>query len=242
MPQTALPTALPTDRTASTYSATNIKAFILKNPNQTVLTTATVTTGATVTATAATSITVTALTDPIPTGATLDFLGVKATLTADAAQGATTLAVTALSGPIAAGTSATYLNYDEVPLTEDNIPTLGETEETIKIRGRLTPLRSVNEKDFTAMLKTVAGLDDPTVKRLFVLGVQISPFNRARVMWVMPDGLVFLCLVNIGVGKTSGAVGTAVRYDFSANLTGDCYWGDRNETTFKWYKLGAAPV
>jgi len=240
MTQQPVPVAVPVDNTPKTYSGTLLTAFLLL-ATQTTLITATVTTGA-LAAANATSITVTALPAAIPSGAILDFGGVLATLTANAAQGATTLAVSALPGGIASGATATYTNLSEIPLAEDFAPSLTDDEETIKVHGRITPIRSTNGKDMTANIKTIAAIDDPVIKRLVVLGTQISPGNRARLLFKYADGFCILATVDIGSPKPGGAVGSTQRYEFSANLSGKLLWCDLNEATPQWYPIGTLAV
>ncbi|WP_161881942.1 hypothetical protein [Deinococcus alpinitundrae] len=241
MTQQPLPTALPTDNTPKTYSGTLLTAYLLL-AGQTTLVTGTVTTGGTLTAAAATTITVTALPVALPSGTVLDFGGVKATLTAAAAASATALTVSALSASIPAGATAAYQNFDEIPLAEDFAPTLTDDEETVKVHGRITPIRTVNGKDLTAMVKTVAAIDDPVIKRLVILGTQISPGNRARLIFKYADGFAILATVNIGSPKPTGAVGSTQRYEFSGNLAGKMFWADLNETTPQWYPIGTLAV
>jgi len=240
MTQQALPSALPTDVTPNTYSGTPMTAYLLADNATTTLST-TVTTSA-IAATSATAVTVNALTAALPSGASLDFAGVKAVLTAPAAQGATSLAVAALSGGIASGATALYVNFDEIPLAEDYTATLTSDEESIKIHGRFTPVRNTNGFDFTSNIKTIAGVDNKIVKRLVVYGAQGSPGNRARILYRWADGFCILATVNISAAKPGGAVGSTQRYEFGANLSGDLYWCDLNETTPQWYKIGTKAV
>lgn len=235
MPPT-LPTSLPADTTPAPYSSTNWHLYLLDDNATSVVQGVTITTGASA-ASGATSITVTALPNAIPSGTVLNFGGVPATLTADAASGATTLAVSALSGAIASGATATYSNLTEVPVSEQFNVDMPNDEETIKVFGRTTPIRVVNGKDLTMTVRTIAGITDPTVKRLQIKGRRISPNNRQRVVLLCSDGYAILAMVNVS-GKPVGQPGQSQRWEFAMNLSGDMYDANLNDTTPAWAKIG----
>lgn len=237
-----LPASLPVDRTPRTYSGTKLKGYLLDMTATTIVLGATLTL-ATAVAAAATTASISSSEDvTLPAGTKLDFGGVILTV-GNAAEPLTSTAssvtITAAPAAVAQGTTAIYTNAPEIPLTEENMPSLADDEETIKVQGRPTPIRVMNGKDLTASLKTIAGIDDPVVKRLVAKGAQLSPNNQERLLWIFDDGFAILALCNIGAPKPEGRTGTAQRYNFSANLAGDAYWADLNEVSPEWQKIGA---
>ncbi len=237
MTQKPLPTALPTDNTPETYSATGWKMLLVEDDATVIIHDVTVKTGNADTAANATSITVVALTSALPSGVTLDFGGVHATLTQDSALGDTSLDVEALSGAIPKNTEAVYSNLAEVPLGEQFQMDMPSDEETVKVHGRATPIRIVNGKDLTMSAKSVAGLTDPTVKRLQRKGRQLSPGCRQRVILKASDGYAVLAMVNV-TAKLTGQPGQAQRWEFGMNLSGKLFDADLNDTTPAWEEIG----
>lgn len=236
-----LPTTLPKDNTPNTYSGTKVKAFLLPL-DATTLISATLTLAAAVAKDATTASISSSADVTIPAGTVLDFGGTKLTVgnaAEDLTSTASSVAITAAPAAVANGTTAAYANYVQVPVTEEIAPTLADDEETIKIQGRATPVRVMNGKDLTANLKTIAGIDDPVVKRLVQKGAQLSPDNRERILFQFDDGFALLALCNIGAPKPEGRAGSAQRYNFSANSTGRLFWTDMNETTPTWHEIGA---
>lgn len=238
----ALPTSIPADTTPKTYSGTKVKAFLL-DPSATSMVSATLTLAAAVAANATTASISSSSAVTLPAGTVLDFGGVRLTVgnaPANVTAVASNVTITAApAGGVPSGATATYANFVQVPVTEDISPTLADDEETIKLQGRATPVRVMNGKDLTAMLKTVAGIDDPVVKRLVQKGAQLSPLNRERLIFQFDDGFALLALCNIGAPKPEGKAGTSQRYNFSANSTGALYWTDMNEPTPEWHEIGA---
>lgn len=236
-----LPTTLPTDNTPKTYTGTKVKALLL-DPSATSLISATLTLAAAVASGANTASISSDVDVTLPAGATLDFGGTILTVGgADepVTSAASSVAITAAPAAVDNGTTATYANYVQVPVTEEIAPTLADNEETIQLQGRATPVRVMNGKDLTANLKTIAGIDDPVVKRLVQKGAQLSPDNTERILFQFDDGFALLALCNIGAPKPEGRAGTAQRYNFSANSTGRLFWTDMNEANPTWHEIGA---
>ncbi len=235
-----LPTSLPTDNTPKTYSGTKVKAFLL-DPSATTLITATLTLAAGVAEAATTASISSASNVTLPAGTVLDFGGTRLTVDAEAdvTNVASNVTIEAAPAAVTNGTTAEYANYLQVPVTEEIAPTLTDDEETIKLQGRATPVRVMNGKDLTANLKTIAGIDDPVVKRLVQKGAQLSPDNTERILFQFDDGFALLALCSIGAPKPEGRAGTAQRYNFSANSTGRLFWTDMNEADPTWHEIGA---
>lgn len=235
--QKALPQALPVDSTPRTYSGNDWHLFLVDEDADGIIEGTTVVTAAPAAANA-TTITVAALRSPLASGTVLDFGGVDATLTAAAAAGATQLTVTALSGAIAQGTTATTEGtLTEVPLGEQFNPDMPSNEEVVNVHGRTTPIRVVNGKDMTMTVRTVAGLDDPTVKRLKNLGRRLSPNNRVRVVLKTADGYALLATVNVA-GKPTAAPNQSQRWEFTMNLSGGLWDADLTEANPVWTPIG----
>ena len=235
-----LPATLPTDRTAKTYAGSALKTYMLP-----LGATAIVTAALTNTAIVAQGATTMTLSAPaatfIPSGTVLTFGTTEVTTTADVTvdAGGDAVAIEAATAGITANATSDYSNLVEVPNTEDSNPSLSDSEETIRVHGRLTPIRSINGKDLTATIKTLAGIDDPVVKRLTLKGMQLSPNNMERIVWIYPDGFALLATVNIGAPQRDSAPGNTMRNNFSANLAGALAWADLNETTPVWREVNA---
>ncbi|GAA5503018.1 hypothetical protein Dxin01_02767 [Deinococcus xinjiangensis] len=236
MAQKPLPKILPKDTTPNTHSATLTSCLVLPADAMEIID-AQVKAGAAA-AKDATTLTVAALTTAIPAGTVLDFGGVPVVVTTAAAAGAVELDIEALPAALANAAAATFHNYDEVPLAENFNATLNDDEETIKVHGRFTPIRSKNGVDFTATIKTVAGADDPVIARLIEAGMQPTPGCRRRLVFVWSDGFALLVTVNIGAPKPSGNPGQSMRYDFAANLAGHAYWTNLNDPAPVWKPVG----
>ncbi|MEI3783783.1 hypothetical protein U9R89_21940 [Pectobacterium brasiliense] len=236
----SLPTTLPTDNTPKTYTGTKVKAFLL-DPSATSLITSSLTLAAGV-AEAATTASISSVPNvTLPVGTVLDFGGTRLTVGAEAnvTNVASNVTIEAAPAAVTTGTTADYANYVQVPVTEEIAPTLADNEETIQLQGRATPVRVMNGKDLTANLKTIAGIDDPVVKRLVQKGAQLSPDNTERILFQFDDGFALLALCNIGAPKPEGRAGTAQRYNFNANSTGRLFWTDMNEASPTWHEIGA---
>ena len=243
MPKT-LPTVLPADAGALTYSGTRLKAFLL-DAGATAVISAVVTVTANSAAASGTAQATAVPNVTIPSGTTLNLGGVLVTLTADAPLTNVAAPITfAPTNPaINTGATANYSNMRQIPTTEDISPTMSDDEETIKIQGRATPIRVMNGKDFKMTIKTLAGVTDPVVKELLIAGQNLSggvgqASNLKRILVQFDDGLAMLALCNIGAGMPQAKAGTAQRYDFAANSTGALYWSDTNEAAPVWRQIG----
>ena len=243
MPKT-LPSVLPADQGALTYTGTKLKAFLL-DPGATAVISAVVTVTANSAANSGAAQATAVPNVTVPAGSTLNFGGVLVTLTADAPLTNVAAPITfAPTNPaINSGSTANYSNMRQIPTTEDISPTMSDDEETIKIQGRATPIRVMNGKDFKLTIKTLAGVADPVVKELLIAGQNLSGgtgllSNLKRIMVQFDDGLALLALCNIGAGMPQAKAGAAQRYDFNANSTGALYWADMNEAAPVWRQIG----
>lgn len=90
----------------------------------------------------------------------------------------------------------------------------------------------------TSTIRTIAGIDDPVVKRLTAKGFEISPNNVERIVWLYPDGFALLATVNVGAPMRQAAPGNTQRAQFTANLSGGLAWTDVNEVTPVWNVVG----
>ncbi|MVN86817.1 hypothetical protein GO986_08580 [Deinococcus sp. HMF7620] len=240
MQTTNLPTALPTETTPKTYSANKLRTFILSTLATTLVVNGTITNTATVNANATTAQLSATVDTFVPSGTLLLFGTVPITTTADVTIGTSATAVSIQAAPVggvASSTTATYSNLLEIPTPEEVSPTLTSDEETIKVHGRNTPIRSVNGTDLTANIRTLAAIDDPVVKRLITRGMSLSPNNRERILWLYDDGFALLATVNIGAPNRQAAPGGTQRCMFTANLSGGLHWANLNETTPTWKAL-----
>jgi hypothetical protein len=229
-----LPANIPADTTPQTYSGTLIRAYLLDLAASQVVQ-ATVTNSADVAANAVSAQLSSSVPTTLPAGTVLTFGAVNLTLTADASLTgvASAVAIASPHNAVLAAATASYSNLVEIPLTEDMQPTVGDDEETIKVQNRATPIRSTNGKDLTATIKTVSGLTNVVVKRMVGIGTRLSPANRARVVWIYPDGFAIMATVNLS-HTPEGMVGKAVRHAFKANLTGDLLWANLNDAVPAW--------
>ncbi|QLG11003.1 hypothetical protein HLB42_09630 [Deinococcus sp. D7000] len=235
-----LPAALPRDNTPKTYSGTALRTFLL-SAGATILIPSLVITNTAIVAKDATTMQLSSASDvTIPAGTVLTFGTTDVTVTGDEELTTVASAVTIAAAPagIAANATAEYSNMIEVPVAEESNPSITDSEETIQVHGRYTPVRSVNGKDMTATLRTIAAIDDPVVKRLTVKGFQTSPNNVERIVWLYPDGFAVLATVNIGAPMRQSAPGNTQRVQFTANLSGGLAWTDVNEATPVWNVVG----
>jgi len=239
MPQGTLPNTLPADATPNTYDATNIRAFLVSPDATEIIPDVTVTTAA-IAANAVTA----SLSGPapvtVPTGTVLVFGTTRITLTQAAALTAVPAPFSIVAAPaaVAANSTAIFSVLLEIPVAEELTPSFTDQEETIRVHGRSTPIRNVNGKDMTAMLRTVAGLDNPVVARLYAKGMRGTPNNRERILWRYPDGLAILATVNIGAPSPQGQTGNSMRHQFSANLSGKAFYCNLNDANPAWVELG----
>ncbi|WP_155299632.1 hypothetical protein [Deinococcus kurensis] len=236
-----LPDSLPADNTPKTYAGTKLLTFLLAAGATSIITGATIT-NTTAVAKDATTMTVSATDSTfIPSGTVLTFGTTQVTTTADvtATAGGAAVAIKAAPAAIALNATATYSNLLEVPTPEESNPTLSDQEETINVHGRVTPIRSVNGKDLTATIRTIAAIDDPVVERLITRGMSLSPNNRERVLWLYPDGFALLATVNIGAPTRQAAPGGTQRVQVTANLSGALAWANLNDTTPTWKEVNA---
>ncbi|CAM4237867.1 hypothetical protein [Deinococcus marmoris] len=235
-----LPTVIPVDDTPKTYSGTALRTFLLA-PGATVLIVALVVTNTALVAKDATTMQLSSVSDvTIPAGTVLTFGTTEVTVMTEEELTSVASAVTIAAAPaeIAANATAEYSNLTEVPVAEESNPSITDSEETIQVHGRYTPVRSVNGKDMTATIRTIAGIGDPVVKRLTTKGFEISPNNVERVVWLYPDGFALLATVNVGAPMRQSAPGNTQRAQFTANLSGKLAWTDVNETTPVWNVVG----
>lgn len=233
-PPANLPTTNPTDKTSKTYSATDVVAYLAPLSGL-IIVGASVTTGAI--AKAATTATLTATPDlTIPSGTVLEFGGVQITTTAEvtATAAGQNVAIVAAPAAVSANATATYTNLLEIPTAEAVTPQLADMEETKQVHGRSTPIRVVNGKDLTATIRTLAGLDNPVAKRLWLKGLKKSPNNVERVLWVYPDGLALMATVNIGVGKRGQGPMQTMTTEHAAGLSGGLWAANLNDATPTW--------
>lgn len=235
-----LPTALPLDDTPKTYSGTALRTFLLA-PGASILIASLLITNTAAVAKDATTMQLTSASDvTIPTGTVLTFGTTEVTVAAPANLTSVASAVTIAAAPagVAANATANYSNLTEVPVAEESNPSITDSEETIQVHGRYTPVRSINGKDMTSTIRTIAGIDDPVVKRLTAKGFEISPNNVERVVWLYPDGFALLATVNVGAPMRQAAPGNTQRAQFTANLSGKLAWADLTETTPVWHEVG----
>ncbi|MVN89466.1 hypothetical protein GO986_22280 [Deinococcus sp. HMF7620] len=230
-----LPTAVPADKTPNVYSGTKAKAFIFLGtdvivPNVTVTNTLAVSSGAT-------TMTLSTPTNTlIPSGTLLTFGTTQVTTSAAATvtNAGVSVSIGAAPAAIAQGITATYSNLLEIPAAEEITPTPNDMEESINVHGRTTPIRVMNGKDLTANIRTLAGIDDPVVKRLVAKGWALSPNNREKIIWLYDDGFALLATVNIGAPKPQAAPMGSQRYQFTANLAGTLAWSDTTAASPTW--------
>ena len=235
-----LPKVLPVDDTPKTYSGTGLRTFLLAPGASVLIAALLITNTAEVAKDAVTMQLSSASNVTIPAGTVLTFGTTKVTVTAAEDLTSTPSAVTIAAAPatIAANATADYSNLTEVPVAEESNPSITDAEETIQVHGRYTPVRSINGKDMTATLRTIAGIDDPVVKRLTAKGFQISPNNVERIVWLYPDGLALLATVNIGAPARQAGPGNTQRAQFAANLSGKLAWADLTEASPEWQEVG----
>ncbi|AFZ67071.1 hypothetical protein [Deinococcus peraridilitoris] len=242
MPQDVIPAVLPVDNTPRVYSNRLMQTYLLRRLETLQFVTSTLTAAAAVAAGAVTASLTAAPNVTVYPGDRLDFNGVvlvvagayPVALTA----AATNVPIVAAPAPVALNAAATYDSYLTVPNAEESNPAITDDEETITVMGRATPIRVVNGKDLTATITMVAGLDDPIVLRLTELGTQLSPGNRARLIFRYTDGFALLATVNIGAPSKGGGAGS-LRSTFSANLSGKLYWTNLNDANPQWREVGA---
>ncbi|MVN88767.1 hypothetical protein GO986_18675 [Deinococcus sp. HMF7620] len=242
MDTTKLPTTLPSETTPKTYSANKLRTFIVSAQATTLIVNGTITNTAVVNANATTALLSADVNSFVPTGTTLLFGTIPVITTADVTigTGATTVNIQAApAGGLAANATATYSNLLEIPTPEEVSPTLTADEETIKVHGRTTPIRSVNGIDMTANIRTLAAIDDPVVRRLVGKGMSLSPNNRERLLWLYDDGFALMGTVNIGAPNRQAAPGGTQRCMFTANLSGGLHWANLNDTTPVWKAVNA---
>ncbi|OLV20222.1 hypothetical protein [Deinococcus marmoris] len=234
-----LPTSIPADSTPQTWSGTDLRTFLVPLDATVFIPEVAVTNTAAVAAAATTMQLSSASAVTIPANTVLRFgtSSVTVTAAADLTSAASAVTIAPAATAIAINAVSTYTNLVEIPLAEESSPTLADDEETIKVHGRSTPIRSVNGKDLTSMIKTLAGLDDPTVLRLTIKGTQKSPNNRERLLWLYPDGFALLGMVNIGAPVRTAAAGSTQRVQFSSNLSGNAYWANLNDATPTWIPI-----
>ncbi|AFD27733.1 hypothetical protein [Deinococcus gobiensis] len=233
-PPANLPTTNPVDKTPKTYSATDVTAYLVPLTGVLIVG-ASITTGAI--AKAAVTATLTGAGIFIPSGTVLEFAnGVLITTAADVTADADGEAVAIVAAPAAvpAGTAATYTNLLEIPTAEAVTPQLADNEETKQVHGRGTPIRVVNGKDLTATIRTLAGLDNPVAKRLWLKGLKKSPNNVERVLWVYPDGLALMATVNVGVGKRGQGPMQTMTTEHAAGLSGGLWAANLNDASPTW--------
>ncbi|UQN06764.1 hypothetical protein [Deinococcus sp. QL22] len=234
-----LPTALPADSTPLTYDATNIRAYLISPDATTIVPDVTVTTAA-IAAAAVTASLSGATNVTLPSGTVLIFGTTSITLAelAELTAVPTAFDIVAAPAAVANASTATYSVLLEIPLAEELTPSFTDQEETIRVHGRSTPIRNVNGKDMTASIRTLAGLDNPVVSRLYRKGISGTPNNRERVLWRYPDGLAILATVNIGAPSPQGQTGNSMRHQFSANLSGKAFYCNLNDANPVWTELG----
>lgn len=231
-----VPTANPKDNTPKTYTATDLKAYLVPLTGI-LIPTAVITTGAI--AKNALSATLTAAGIFVPSGTVLEFGGVQITTAADVTADADGEAVAIVAAPalVPANATANFSNLVEIPTAEASTPTLADSEETKQVHGRSTPIRIVNGKDLTATIRTLAGIDNPVAKRLWIKGLKKSPNNMERILWIWPDGVALMATVNVGVGKRDKGPMTAMTTEHAVGLSGGLWSANLTDTTPVWEQV-----
>jgi hypothetical protein len=232
-----VPTANPKDKTPKTYSATDVTTYLVPLTGP-LIPSATVTTSAITKEAVTTTLTATAALF-LPSGTVLDFDGVEITTAADVTADAAgkSVAIVAATAAVANNKTATYTNLVEVPTAEASVPQLADMEETKQVHGRSTPIRVVNGKDMTATIRTLAGVDNPVAKRLWLKGLKKSPNNVERVLWVYPDGVALMATVNVGIGKRGGGPMQTMTTEHAAGLSGGLWTADLTDDAPEWEQV-----